>query len=179
MAFHAHQRSTVTEQEFLALPETTDRVELLDGEVFVSPSPSRRHQRVLLDLVAALHTWSRAHPPTAIGLAPQDVRFGPSRILQPDAFVVLAGLADDVSGPIDVVPDVVIEVLSGRRSVDRITKRVVYAEASVPEYWVVDPEEARVEIHHGLVLARVEEEAVTSTRLPGFSLPLAGWLRPA
>lgn len=177
MGITAPRRSTVTEQEFLSLPEGTERVELVDGEVLGSPSPSRRHQRVLLDLVAALHAWCREHPPAAVGIAPQDVRFGPSRILQPDAFVVFAGLADDVEGPIGVVPDIVIEVLSARRSLDRITKRVIYAEASVPEYWVVDPEEGRVEVHHGLSLVRTETERLSSPSVPGFSLALEGWVR--
>lgn len=177
MGITAPRRSTVTEQEFLDLPESTERVELLDGEVLVSPSPSRRHQRVLLDLAAALHAWARQHPPAAVGIAPQDIRFGPSRILQPDAFVVLSGLADDLAGPLDVVPDVVIEVLSARRSLDRITKRAVYAEAGVPEYWVVDPEEARVEVHRGLVLQATETMELRSSLLPGFALPLEAWLR--
>ncbi len=170
-------RSTVTEEEFLALPESTERIELVDGEVIVSPSPSRRHQRVLLDLAAALHAWCRLHPPAAAGIAPQDIRFAPSRILQPDAFVVLGGVADDAEGPLDVVPDLVVEVLSARRSYDRITKRVIYAEAGVPEYWVVDVEAGRVEVHHGLDPIRVVEDRLTSDRLPGFSLDLAGWLR--
>jgi len=39
--------SLVTEAEFLARPESTHTIELIDGEVIVLPSPSYRHQKVL------------------------------------------------------------------------------------------------------------------------------------
>ncbi|MGH3764662.1 MAG: hypothetical protein ACRDS0_31815 [Pseudonocardiaceae bacterium] len=41
-----------TEQDFLALPEDR-RIELLDGELLVSPSPRRRHQRLSMWLAMA------------------------------------------------------------------------------------------------------------------------------
>lgn len=162
----------VTEQEFLRLPESMDRVELLDGEVIVSPSPTDRHQRILVTLVTELSIWARNHPPAAVRVAPLDVRFAPSRILQPDAFVVLAGIPADASTPLDVVPDLAIEVLSGRRSYDRITKRVVYADAGVAEYWVIDPETRTVEVYRGSEPAVVVDVELRSRALSGFSLGL-------
>jgi Uma2 family endonuclease len=133
-------RPLVTEQQFLALPETTDKVELLDGEVIVSPSPSYWHQEILRRLVLALGTWAtRQKRAVTIGQAPLDVRFGRNRILQPDAFVLFAEVAPDHEGPIDTVPALCIEVLSSNRIHDRVTKRLLYAAAGVKEYWTVDP----------------------------------------
>lgn len=66
----------VTEEEFLALPETMDRVELLDGEVIVAPFPNAWHQEILGRLVLALRTWAASHGgPAFVGMAPLDVRF--------------------------------------------------------------------------------------------------------
>ena len=48
----------MTEEEFLSLPESTDPLELLDGEVILSPSPSYRHQLVLRRVVRALEDWA-------------------------------------------------------------------------------------------------------------------------
>ena len=75
-------RQLVSEAEFLSLPETTERTELLDGELIVSPSRTYQHQEMLARLVVALRAWAERQPtPVTVGLAPRDVRFGPSRIL--------------------------------------------------------------------------------------------------
>jgi Uma2 family endonuclease len=172
MALAPDLRTLVTEQDYLLLPESMERVELLDGEVIVSPSPSDRHQRILVALVTELAIWARSHPPAAVRVAPLDVRFGPSRILQPDAFVVLSGIPADAATPLELIPDLAVEVLSGRRSHDRITKRVVYADAGVAEYWVVDPETRTVEVYRGPEPGVVVDETLRSSVLPGFSLAL-------
>lgn len=162
----------VTEEAFLALPPTMDKVELLDGEVMVAPAPSFRHQAVLKNLVFALEAWARGAPaPATVGMRPVDIRFGPSRILQPDAFVILDRVPLDVQGPLTRVPELCVEVLSTDRIVDRVTKRLVYAAAGVREYWVVE-QTGVVERWSGEGLDRAEEigGTLTSELLPGFVL---------
>jgi Uma2 family endonuclease len=113
-------RSLVSEAEFLRLPESVDRIELIDGEVIVSPSPSYWHQEILGRILVALRGWAAGQPgPVVIGQSPLDVRFAPGRILQPDAFVILGhAIARDHEGPIDRVPDLCVEVLSTDRAYD-------------------------------------------------------------
>lgn len=169
-----HARALVTEGEFLALPETQQRLELVDGEVIVAPSPNYWHQEVLTRLVTALRGWAESAPmPVSVVQAPLDVRFGPSRILQPEAMVFLRELAFELEPPLDVIPEICIEVLSGNRAYDRVTKRYLYAEAGVKEYWIVDPAGV-VERREGPMLAELEvcEGRVVSSLLPGFSLDL-------
>jgi len=130
----------VSEAEFLALPESMDRIELLDGEVIVTPSPSVWHQELLARIVHRLRSWGEDYGGSVfIGQAPLDVRFAPGRILQPDAFVVLGDFSFDVEGPLDRVPDLCVEVLSTNRAYDRLTKRVVYATSGVRELWLLEP----------------------------------------
>lgn len=168
-------RKLVTEREFLELPESTMPIELVDGEVIVSPSPSFWHQEVLTRLVERLRSWaSIASLPVTIAQAPLDVRFAPGRILQPDAMVFLDRLPRDVSMPIDRVPEICVEVLGGDRAYDRLTKRYLYAEAGVREYWIVEPA-GLIERRSGPSLSRGEEltDRLTSPLLPGFELAVA------
>jgi Uma2 family endonuclease len=95
--------------------------------------------------------------------------------VQPDAFVLLADLPLTAEGPLDVVPEICIEVLSARRSYDRITKRLIYAEAGVRELWTVGTE-GSFELWRGPHLGELTTlgaaDVVTTPLLPGFQLPL-------
>jgi Uma2 family endonuclease len=172
MGMQVHRRALVSEAEFLALPETTGKTELLDGEVIVSPSPSFWHQEVLGRLIVALRQWAHGRAVT-VGQAPLDVRFERNRILQPDAFVILESIPPDHQGPIDRVPELCIEVVSDR-VYDRVTKRLIYARSGVVEYWVVE-QAGLVERFSGAELAVVEEirDRLTTPLLDGFELDVA------
>jgi Uma2 family endonuclease len=162
----------VTEAEFLALPETMEHVELIDGEVYLSPSPLPLHQAVIYALAAAIEPWAAARRPAAVMLSPLDVRFGAGRILQPDLCVFLQRPALRVT-PVVACPALGVEVLSGRRGHDRLLKRLVYAEAGVPEYWIVDPDDATVEVVRGLQTAGLEHQRVVSSALSGLEVDVA------
>lgn len=173
---HAIRPPLVSEAEFLALPETMEKVELLDGEVVMAPAPSAWHQEVLTRLVFELRSWHRLHPEVeaTIGQSPFDVRFGPDRILQPDAFVLLRAVPRDHSGPLDQIPEICVEVLSTNRVHDRVTKRFVYAAAGVREYWLIEPE-GPIERWSGENLTKVDvvSDRLVTELLPGFELDLS------
>lgn len=164
----------VSEEEFLSLPESMDRIELLEGEVIVSPSPSVWHQELLSRIVHALRSWQETRAePAFIGQAPLDVRFGPGRILQPDAFVCLDAVSFDLEGPLDHIPELCVEVLSTNRAYDRLTKRLVYAASGVRELWLVEPS-GSIErwSGHGLNEAEVLAATLATPLLPGFELDI-------
>src|SRR5882762_9630317 len=126
-------KSRVSEAEFLSLPESLERIELIDGEVIVSPSPAFWHQEVLRRLVLVLGRWAEGRADVTVAQAPLDVRFAPNRILQPDAMIFLSHIGRSQTGPIDRVPEICIEVLSSDRAYDRVTKRFIYGAAGVAE----------------------------------------------
>lgn len=170
----ARRPALVTEEEFLSLPETMQKVELIDGEVIVSPAPSPGHQELVGRLYYALSTWARTRKDVTVGLSPVDIRFAPDRILQPDLFVMFERIRRDARGPITRIPELCVEVLSGDRVHDRVTKRMIYAAAGVREYWIVEPMpliERRT--GPGLAVEDVVEGVLTTPLLPGFSLDLA------
>jgi Uma2 family endonuclease len=124
-------REAWTEETFLALPEDPRRIELLDGALLVSPSPTVRHQRLSLLVALALEG---AHPTGTLVLQAVDVRVGRDRILVPDIVVVRwprPGLkvvdADDVLLAVEIVSP-------GSVAADRAIKPPLYAQAGVPLY---------------------------------------------
>lgn len=130
----------LSEAAFLALPPSDRKVELLDGEVVVSPSVTWEHQDRVRRLFLALSAWAqRSGGSWDVCFAPLDVRFGDDRILQPDLFVLRAPPSRPVQMPLREVPVLCVEVLSSDTAYDRHAKRFVYAGAGVHEYWVVDP----------------------------------------
>jgi Uma2 family endonuclease len=77
------------------------------------------------------------------------------------------------------VPDLVIEILSeGTRSKDLEVKKKIYARYAVPEYWIVDPETATVEVllrsELGYVTAGTygKSDSLSSPLLPELKLSL-------
>jgi Uma2 family endonuclease len=156
-----------------------DRIELLDGEVIVSPSPSIWHQELLSRVVHRLRSWQESTSATVfIGQAPLDVRFGTGRILQPDAFLCLEEIPLDLEGPLNRSPDLCIEVLSTNRAFDRLTKRLVYATSGVRELWLLEPGGAIERWSgQGLNEAEVLTATLTSPLLRGFELDVEALFR--
>jgi len=175
--FRALDGHRMSEAEYLALPESKLRVELVDGLVVCEPGPTDGHQRLLQCVYDSVHAWtgSLARAPT-VRWAPLDVRFGPNRILQPDLFVFLEPLPRDVKTPIERIPDLCVEIVSRRHAYDRVMKRQMYAEAGVRELWTVIEKQRLVERWTGPGLATLEECRVrlVTPLLPGFEMDVEG-----
>ena len=171
-----------TEAEFLALPESKNRTELLDGECISEPSADFDHEERAARLWLALRGWAAQRDPRPdVCKAALDVRFAPGRILQPDVFVYLQPLPRPVRMPIETIPDLCIEVVSRDRVYDRVTKRQIYAAAGVREYWTVVAELGFVERWTGPGLDAREElrDTLETPLLPAFKLDLAELMKEA
>jgi Uma2 family endonuclease len=122
------------------LPEDDKRYEVIDGELLVSPAPGGRHQRACYVLCKTLDEFAFPHGIGVAMLAPTDIEYSPRRMVQPDVFVVSLEEAK-VACDWDRVPQLLLvaEVLSLSTAVfDRRTKRRMYLDQGVPEYWIVD-----------------------------------------
>jgi Uma2 family endonuclease len=138
----------LTYEDWLQLPDDGRLYELIDGELFVSPSPNIRHQRVSRDLEFLLLTYLRRTGKGEVLDAPVGVRLARDTVLEPDILVVLREHAGRVGEQvIDGPPDLVVEVLSpGTARRDVGIKREKYRSSGVPEYWIVDPVHASIEV---------------------------------
>jgi Uma2 family endonuclease len=92
-------------------------------------------------------------------------------------FLLLRGSGALRKRPVELVPDLVVEVLSGNRSHDRLTKRLLYAEAGVPEYWIVDPVGRHVEVVAGLETRETARKRLSSRVAEGLVIDVAALFR--
>lgn len=171
-------RAQISADQFLSLPETNQRLELVDGEVIMAPSPSVWHQTTVGAIYVALLQWGATRDPApTVLMAPVDVHMGPGRILQPDVLVFLDALPLDAQTPLERTPDLCVEVLSSNASYDRITKHRIYADAGVQEYWMVD-RSGHFERYSGPGLTRLDtlDATLTSALLPGLRLDIPSLL---
>jgi Uma2 family endonuclease len=128
------------------LPDDGNRYEIIDGELFVSPSPSWRHGDAVLALVLLLDPYVRGRRVGHLKIAPQDVAYGPGTVVEPDLFVVpLVGRKPRTWTEARRMLLAVEVLSSGSQRADRWVKRLLYQRESVPEYWIVDVDARLVE----------------------------------
>src|SRR5690625_587619 len=133
-----------------------EKVELIDGEIYnMSPAPSRQHQQILVELFKAFSSFLE-DAECEVYFAPFDVRlFAENKrnddinnVVQPDLTVVCDKDKLDDQG-CNGSPDLIIEVISPSSiKTDRWEKYQLYEKAGVKEYWLVDPINQSVEVHH-------------------------------
>ena len=129
-----------TEEQYLRLTEHTRRlIEFTDGRLEILPVPTDRHQAILGFLYLALSPLVRDSGGTVL-FAPLRLRIRKDKFREPDLLLVRD--ANDVRRRNDCWrgADWVAEVVSpDRPGRDTVTKRLDYAEARIPEYWIVNP----------------------------------------
>lgn len=138
------RRDYVSVDEYLKIRESSeDLLEYIDGTVYMSPSPSTKHQRISSRLHIKLGNFLEGkicevfHAPFDIELKNEKIEG--TRIVIPDISVIC-----DKSGFTDQryvgVPDLIVEILSpSNQSHDLITKLNLYMDYGVKEYWIVNP----------------------------------------
>ena len=167
-----------TYEDLLDLPDDGRRYEIVDGELHESSRPDLEHATAVMNLILLLLPAMRSLGARMFA-APVDVFFPGANPVEPDLIVLLPDrLALRSKRGVEGPPSLVVEVLSpSNPEWDRITKRALYARGGVPEYWLVSPEAATVEVlvlDGGIYRTHVRagrDEVVTSPLLPGLSFP--------
>lgn len=167
-------------EDYDALPDQP-RCELLYGRLYVTPSPTLRHQLVALFLWRHLESIAEAAGGFAFS-APLDTALADHSVVQPDVIYVSATRLGVLGKRIEGAPDLVIEVLSpGSERHDRGGKLSLYAEAGIREYWIVDPEIRHVEFlvnEDGRFLVSLPEAGVyRSPQVPEIHLDIVEFWR--
>lgn len=133
------EHSDWSEDEYLAY-DGNRLVEFLEGTVEVLPMPSFAHQLILQRLFRLLDDWVLAHELGTVVVAPFPVRVFAKRYREPD--IALLGHRHLEQEPDRYLQgaELAIEIVSpDDPKRDYEDKRLDYAEAGIPEYWIVDP----------------------------------------
>ena len=170
----------LTYEDYCLLPNDRKRYEIIDGELFVTPSPQTPHQRAVTRITRYLSPFVEDHDLGEVFVSPFDVVFSQFDVVEPDVlYISKARLSVLTKKNVQGAPDLVIEVVSrSTAKIDRTTKLKLYARFGVQEYWIIDPAGPSAEIYRrvkgnlALVATLRANDALTSPLFPGFALPL-------
>lgn len=147
-----------TVDEFVALPEDTSLCyELQEGTLLVSPKPVKPHIKIVKELIGQI---DRQLPPDLDVWADAEVRLEglPATARVPDLIVLDADSLDRPGLVLSSEVHLAIEVLSPSSvRTDTKLKRMEYADAGIPYYWIIDPDRPVTATVHCLVNGEYEE----------------------
>lgn len=119
-----------------------ERAELIDGQIYFMSPPNTNHQRILNFINTEINIYIRQNngmcevfpAPFSVFLFADDTKY-----LEPDISVICDKDKINSKG-CNGAPDWIIEIISpATKKMDYYTKLVLYQEAGVREYWIVDP----------------------------------------
>jgi len=155
------------------------RAELHEGTLIVMEQPTTRHQGILMELAAQIHTYLRGKQ-CKVYPAPFGVRLSMDEesIFEPDIVVVCDKSIITKRGCIGA-PDMVIEILSPSTArYDKKYKYNKYQAAGVREYWIIDPDINQLHVNllkDGSYIGKMYDEKDTTVPvsiLEGFEIDL-------
>ena len=173
-------KTRVSLEEFLAMPETKPYKEFVDGEVVEKPMPVPAHGQLVVDLITETNLYVREHPEFRVETEVRHADLDNAWVFLPDISLTRKTrrppAVDEPRGPVEVMPDFAIEVLSPDDRPGRVAQRVnYYLRAGVTLVWIVDPEDESVTVFERGAESRVvtsPDELTGEPVLPGFTLDL-------
>ncbi len=164
--------------------QTEQRMEYINGEVFMLASPGVVHQ-IVSDNLFLQFSQALIGKPCRAFTAPFDINLpqpgssNPS-VCQPDLLIACDFMTQmDEKGRYTGLPSLVVEILSDTtRSKDLFLKLQIYLRAGIREYWIIEPSNRSVMVYwveeDGSEHFRLhtDEEVITSHVFPNLSVPL-------
>ncbi len=165
-----------SDEEYLWLTDRCKRlIEFTDGHVQELPMPTFTHQAVLLALYRLLYEFLTPRGGVVMVSALR-MRIREGKFREPDLLLLRDRSDSRCRDRYWLGADLVVEVVSpDDPDRDLVEKRADYAEAGIPEYWIVDPRdqtitvlalEGDVYVEHGVFVAG---DSAGSRLLEGFA----------
>jgi Uma2 family endonuclease len=129
-----------TEAQYLMLTNQTNHlIEFTDGVIEVLPMPTDKHQMILRFVLLAFMSFVEPLGGRVL-FAPLRVQVRAGKYREPDILLVLDAQDPRRQDQFWLGADLVVEIVSpDRPRRDTQEKPIDYAEAGIPEYWIVNP----------------------------------------
>jgi len=131
-------------EEYFQVREKSEEIlEYIDGFVYMSPSPSTKHQRVSSKLQIKFGNFLVSSN-CEVFSAPYDIELKNDNIEGTKIVVPDISIICDKTGFTDAryvgIPKLIVEILSpSNQSHDLVTKLNLYMDYGVKEYWIINP----------------------------------------
>jgi Uma2 family endonuclease len=174
----------LTYDDYALLPEDGQRHEIIDGELYMTPSPFIPHQNLSFELSGRFWSYLKFNQLGRALAAPVDVLLSKYDIVQPDLLFISnerAGIIADHKN-VKGAPDLLVEILSkSTRKLDEVLKLELYGHSGVLEYWIFNTDQRSVQLYRqkqgklvlAMTLSAAAGDVLTTSLLPGLELPLA------
>lgn len=173
--------SKLSLQEFLNLPQSGDRYELVAGQLKQKMSPKYKHSTLQLRLLIALNSWCEQHlcgrvlPEWGVVLHRNSEDWVPVPDL---TYVSYQRLPQewDLDEACPVLPELVIEIISPGQTFGQMTQKATdYLLAGVDRVWVVDPLAQSITVFQRDSLPQTfwSDGTIEDPLLPGLRLPVS------
>lgn len=135
-----------TIEDYEAVASNYNIVELIEGDIIVTPPPTVKHQQIIRDLTIILEKL--IGDVGEILFSPIGVKTLNNEVFEPDIIFIGQERQNIIRDQyIEGSPHLIIEVLSPSTAHrDKKIKKLKYFELGVTEYWLVDPKTDTIEI---------------------------------
>jgi Uma2 family endonuclease len=183
--------SVVSQEEFARWvaerpADDPNRYELLEGKIVMNPPVRWPEGEGELSIGALLRSYVVSRRLGRVFGPSQGFELPTGDTVAPDASYISqerwqAGPRPEPGQFLRIVPDLAVEVVSPSDPTrDRVQKRILYAQAGIREYWIVDLRRREVTLFFSLVEGRfeagqtlTEQQTLRSRALPGLEIPVA------
>jgi Uma2 family endonuclease len=169
-----------TEEQYLRITNYSRRLlEFTDGILEVLPMPTDRHQVISQFLFLALLPYLQQTGGKVL-YAPVRLQIRKGKYREPDLMALLKENDPRRQDAGWLGADIVMEIVSpDDPDRDIVAKRVEYADAKIPEYWIVNPEDETITVlqlagaHYAEHRVFRRGDTATSTLLADFTVPVS------
>lgn len=141
-------------EDYPEWPES-ELIEIINGDLFVVPSPSIQHQRLSQHIEFQILKYLDLNPIGELFHAPIDVELSQENLVVPDIIVVTSEQRSIIEEKRIVgAPSLIIEIVSSNKKRDMIVKKQLYEDFKVKEYILCDP------VDHLCVVYRINEQEI-------------------
>ncbi len=172
-----------TIEEFMSLPKSDQRQELVEGELFDMPPTGDEHGRIADELYAELRNFVKSRNlgrvwfTTGFVIDPTTPK---PTVRAPDvAFIKAERVPAPGKGPVPVPPDLAVEVISPSDEAGDINKKLTqYQKAGIPLIWLIYPAKQQVHVYRlsnsqTFDTLGINDELDGETVVPSFKLAIS------